>query len=456
MKKHKYLLETYGCEMNKAEEDYIDNEFGETGWERTVVAEEAEIVILNTCAVRQTAENRVWGRLGKYAALKRKYPFTLTVMGCMAERLRNSIKERVPEVDNVVGTFEKIDYIKRVKGVRREKDAAGSAGQRLFPESYLGELQKIPSDNGMFDQEPLLKAKSGRSFYLPIMHGCNNFCSYCIVPYVRGPEISRRPVDILEDIKTAEQTGIKEIVLLGQNVNSYYSRLREETIFFPDLLQLICKKIGSEVRVRFLTSHPKDFSKQLVRVMQANPILCRHIHLPVQSGSDKILMRMNRGYSRTYYLELIDFIKEEMPEVTLSTDIMVGFPGESGNDFDDTISLVKKVGYVDAFMYKYNPREGTKAYNYKDEVSEDVKTERLKKLIDTQQPIGKRKRNEEIGKSVTVLVENISKKNYNELIGRTDKNIMVVFPGNRDMIGQFADLRITSLAGNTLRGEVIL
>lgn len=422
--------------MNKAEAFFLEKVLAEGGWEKACDPKNADLVILNTCAVRESAERRVWGRLGEHAALKRRKGFILTVMGCMAQRLQGEIQNKIPEVDYVIGTFEKIPYIQSLKTDFPYYSESNNSDQRLFPSRY-GFTSCISS-------------------FIPIMHGCNNFCSYCIVPYVRGPEVSRRPNEIIEEIIKKVKNGTREIVLLGQNVNSYYSSMTEKTIFFPDLLSLIHEKLTKPVWLRFLTSHPKDFSQQLVDRIKEHPEICNHIHLPIQSGSDKILKLMNRKYTRSTYLKLVDSIRENIPNVTLSTDLLVGFPQENEKDFKDTLDIVKKVEYNDAFTYKYNPREGTKAYNYGDEVSEEVKSSRLQQLIDFQQPIGRKKRKKEIGRIVPVLVENISKKNYNELIGRTDNNNMVVFPGKHDMIGKFVYIRIISIVGNTLRGEVTL
>ncbi len=422
--------------MNKAEAVYLEKVLAEGEWEKAYNPKNADLVILNTCAVRRSAEKRVWGRLGEHAALKRQKGFILTVMGCMAQRLQGEIQKKIPEVDYVIGTFEKIPYIQSLKTGSQDYSKSNNIDQRLFP-SWYGFTNSMSS-------------------FIPIMHGCNNFCSYCIVPYVRGPEVSRRPPEIIEEIKNAVNNGTKEIILLGQNVNSYYSSITKKTIFFPDLLSLIHKQLNKQVRIRFLTSHPKDFSQQLVELIREYPELCNHIHLPIQSGSDKILRMMNRNYTRSTYLKLVDSIRENIPNVTLSTDLLVGFPEENDKDFKDTLDIVKKVEYNDAFMYKYNPREGTKAYNYGDEVAEEVKSTRLQQLIEFQQPIGRKRRKNEIGRTVPVLVENISKKSYNELVGRTDNNNMVVFPGRHDMIGQFVTIRIISILGNTLKGEVNL
>ena len=428
---NRYWMETYGCQMNKAESNALEQELLENGWLGSEKPEEADLVLINTCSVRITAEDRIWGRIGYYKALKRTHPHTLVLLGCMAERLKNEIKKIAPTVDLVVGTFQKESFV-RVLQQARSAVAAGkleeSARYRFAPSHSKGISIKA---------------------LVPIMHGCNNFCSYCIVPHVRGREISRSPEEIFQEISFLCDQGVKEITLLGQNVNSYSYSDGGKNVNFPSLLRRIIGEFPNVAWLRFLTSHPKDLSPDLIRCMAENPSLCRHLHLPVQHGSNRILAAMNRKYTREEYLELIEKIRKKVPEISLSTDILVGFPGETEEDFIGTLDLMRTVRYDDAFMYYYNPREGTPAFNMDDSVPENLKLERLGKVIEPQRGItGERKKNR-LGERLTVLVEEVSKKNTGELLSRTARDEMVVFPGDPRALGSFVTVELIALKGNT-------
>ncbi len=434
---NRYWTETYGCQMNKAESNHLERELQENGWSRAEQPDTADIVILNTCSVRTTAENRIWGRIGYFKHLKDRHPHTLVIMGCMAERLKDRIRETAPSVDVVVGNFQKKSFIDDLcRGKARVPSAVSEN-----PKAY-----SFAPDHGKDDE-----FKS----YVPIMHGCDNFCSYCIVPYVRGREVSRSPEDILSEIVSHLRRGVKEITLLGQNVNSYRFVEGGRTLTFPDLLGLIADRVPELPWLRFLTSHPKDFSDELIGRLAAVPGLCRHVHLPVQHGSNRILASMNRKYTREHYLGLVERIRERVPGATLCTDLIVGFPGETEEDFRAMVDLVRRVRFEDAFTYYFNPIEGTKAYELPDPVPEDVKLERLRELIEVQRSITASVKAKKIGTTVRVLAEAVSKKKDGEILARSEHDDMIVLPGGREHIGTFRTARLLSLKGNTFLAEEV-
>jgi tRNA-2-methylthio-N6-dimethylallyladenosine synthase len=454
-----YWLETYGCQMNKAESGYLEYELQGHGWIPVNTPEEAAVVILNTCSVRKTAEDRIWGRLGFFKAQKKSHSFRLVLMGCMSERLKEEILNEAPHVDLLVGNFQKHKLV----DVLDHGDA--------FPEAFAGgncqntrrrprqEAHLIDPGEYRFAERHSL---SGFQAYLPIMHGCNNFCTYCIVPYVRGSEVSRSPESILAEIRKIQtpevNTGqtIREITLLGQNVNSYrYQEQGREILTFPGLLRRIVPVLQDRTWLRFLTSHPKDMSAELIDLIASEPALCPHIHLPVQHGSNRILKAMGRKYTREQYLALVARIRKTIPEASLTTDILIGFPGESEEDYGLTLELMQQVRFEDAFTYRYNPREGTRAFELGDDVPEKVKQERLSGVIDLQRQITRQVKKGKLGRVVEVLVEGVSKKNAGELLARTERDEMVVFPGSPQQIGSFARVRLQSLRGSTFRAGSI-
>lgn len=441
---NKYWIETYGCQMNKAESAYLESKLTELNWSRASSSEGADLVILNTCSVRRTAENRIWGRLGFYKREKIKRPFKLAIIGCMGERLKQELLNNAPHLDILVGNFQKKNFIDAVsRGLDSDKPLVlTERGEYVF-----GEFHSI----------------SGFKANVPIMHGCNNFCSYCIVPYVRGREVSRNPDSIMAEIFRLETKGIREITLLGQNVNSYcYNGNSKEQglpLNFSGLLKRINKNLkerNSTVEwLRFLTSHPKDLSDELIELLSNNTLFCRHIHLPVQHGSNKILKSMERGYTHEQYLSLVRRIKNAITNVSLTTDILIGFPGEEEDDFKQTLDLMEAVGFDNAFTYRYNPREGTKAYAMEDTVPSEIKQERLSLVIELQNRIRKRVQRTKTGRIVKVLIEGTSKKNERELLARMESDQMVVFPGSGKQIGSFTRIKLLSLRGNTLTGKEI-
>lgn len=472
-----YFFETYGCEMNIAESAAVEQLLISRGWTKANSAQVADLAIINTCSVRETAENRIAGRLGWYNGLKAvrekkigaktklleeavdfvkdgAKPLTLVVMGCMAQRLLQEFQKKYPFVDYVVGTYAKHHFGEIAEAVEE--------GQKPFKidNSDVYKFAGVSAEPGAF------------SAFVPIMHGCNNFCSYCIVPYVRGREVSRAAEEILFELDVLNKMGVLEICLIGQNVNSYHGKVctnafaneiaavvkNPDDIVFSELLQLIVNHLkitNSSIKwVRFMSSHPKDFGDDVIDVIAREKMLCRHIHLPVQNGSDAILQRMNRKYTRENYLNLVKKIKAKIPDVSLTTDIMVGFPGETENDVQDTLDLMEKVCYESAMMYYYNPREGTPAAKMV-QLPVQVRKERLQRVIDLQLVHTQKQMSLRIGKIVTVLAESISRDNKTELLGQTEQHEKIAFKADKSCIGHFVNVKITELSGNTFRGEKI-
>ncbi|NOY09873.1 MAG: tRNA (N6-isopentenyl adenosine(37)-C2)-methylthiotransferase MiaB [Spirochaetes bacterium] len=434
MNKKEFWIETYGCQMNDAESEALKITLKARGWREALTPDSADAVILNTCSVRQTAENRLWGRLGFYKHAKKEREFKLTVIGCMAERLKDKMFSRVPEIDLIAGSFQKTriaDYLEKTFSADPEIKLIGQEEYEFFTRHSNNDFKA----------------------FVPIMHGCNNFCTYCIVPYVRGREISRSFKDIYNEIDSLDSGNVKEITLLGQNVNSYTIQAGSRNMDFPALLESVAKRVTNIEWIRFLTSHPKDLSDRVIGIIKDNPVLCNHIHLPVQHGSNKILKLMKRNYTRESYLKLAERIRKNLDNVSLTTDILIGFPGETEEDVKYTMDLIKEAEYEDAFTYYYNPREGTKAYEWGDPVPQDTKIERLNRIIELQRSVTRKKRLNKIGRTMKVLAEKRSKKNKLELLGRTEFDDMVVFPGSADSIGKFINVRIEDISGDTLRGK---
>lgn len=458
----KYFFETYGCQMNIAESAAVEQLLIARGWEKSETAELADMAIINTCSVRASAENRIFGRLGYFKGLKdvrnkmefAKYksfelatklvengpvPLTVVVMGCMAERLLNSLKKDWPCIDYVVGTYAKHHFGEIISAVEDKKDA-------------------IPvDDTENYKFASLSYEKGAKSTFVPIMHGCNNFCTYCIVPYVRGREISRPVEEILQELDTLSSYKVLDITLLGQNVNSYHGTYNGQDINFAQLLQIICdhlKETKSSIGwVRFLSSHPKDFSDELIDTIAKNDLICHHIALPVQHGSSEVLKAMNRRYTREHYLELVAKIKKAIPDVSLTTDIMMGFPTETEEDVELTLDLMNQVRFETACMYYYNPREGTPAAKM-EQLPEEVRKARLQRVIDLQLIHTDEQMKKRIGQTVKVLVESVTRDNSEELLGKTAQDEKVSFKANKSLIGQFIYVTITELNGHTFKGCV--
>ena len=431
--KRKYWLETYGCQMNIAESNALELQLKGAGLTPAKNAEEAAVAILNTCTVRKSADNRIWGRLGYFGAIKKKRPLTLIVTGCMAERLKDDLKGDAPYVDFVIGTNDKqriVDILASPNGTYDEKEE-----KYTFSESYYRE--------GEF------------SSYIPIMNGCNNFCSYCIVPYVRGREISRDINDIIRELHYLDAKEVKEVTLLGQNVNSYHYEEDGKVITFPALLRRLCAEETKHIRwIRFDSPHPKNFTKELIEVIKREEKVAKHLHIPLQSGSSRILKAMNRKYTKEQFISLITTIRSAIPSVTFATDVMVGFPSESEEEYHETLEVLSFLQCSEAFMYYFNPREGTKAVELEDQIDEETKSRRLSELIDFQLEIFQSVRRARIGDILEVLVSQRTRDDANRMLGKSEHNEMVAFTSDAP-IGSFVTVRLTGLKGNTLQGEVV-
>lgn len=473
-----YFFETYGCEMNIAESAAVEQLLISRGWTKAESAQIADLAIINTCSIRETAENRIIGRLGWFNGLKAvrecrlgaktkmleeavEYvkdgpkPLTLVVMGCMAERLLKTFQKEYPFVDYVVGTYAKHYFGQIIEAVEE--------GRKPFEidDSEKYKFASVSAEPGAF------------STFVPIMHGCNNFCTYCIVPYVRGRELSRPVDEILYELKLLAKMKVREVTLIGQNVNSYHGALSlgrmkdmvegisvpdPENVNFAQLLQVIAdflKASDSPIKwVRFMSSHPKDLSDDVIDVIAKEEVICRHIHLPVQHGSSAVLQKMNRRYTREHYLELVKKIKAKIPDVSLTTDIMMGFPGETEEDVELTLDLMRQIKYESAMMYYYNPRKGTPAAEW-EQIPEEIRKERLQRVIDLQLEHTHEQMSKRVGTEVMVLVEKVSRDNKEELLGQTEQHEKIAFKAPSSYIGSFVKVKICELSGNTFRGELV-
>ncbi|MFO7295177.1 MAG: tRNA (N6-isopentenyl adenosine(37)-C2)-methylthiotransferase MiaB [Caldicoprobacter sp.] len=436
----KYHIVTYGCQMNVHDSEKLAGMLLEMGYQETPTIEEADLILFNTCCVREHAEQRVYGNVGMLQPYKRKKPnMIIGVCGCMMQQkgAADELIEKFPFVDLVFGTHNLHHFPKLLY-------QALSAGHSV--------VEVLDEEGGIIEGLRPHRA-DGISAYVTIMYGCNNFCTYCIVPYVRGRERSRRPQDILDEVRELAQQGYKEITLLGQNVNSYGKDLGGEYLF-PDLLRDVNKIDGIE-RIRFVTSHPKDLSQALIDAMAECEKVCEHIHLPLQAGSDRILHKMNRKYTRDDYLKLVERLRDRIPDIAITTDLIVGFPGETEEDFQDTLDMVRRVQYDSAYMFMYSPRRGTPAAAMPDQVDQEVKKDRLNRLIELQTEISKAKNQQYLDRVVEVLVEGVSKNNPAKLAGRTRTNKLVHFEGDEGLTGQLVNVKITLPKAWTLDGVLV-
>ena len=432
----KYYIHTYGCQMNIHDSEKIAGILRDMGYDECNSPEEADVVVFNTCCIRETAEKKIYGHIGQMKKLKRKKPnLIVAVCGCMSQQEGASehIRQSYPFVDVVLGTG-------NLNMLRQGIENAGR--QRLFNTDFCCVRE---------EDFPQYRT-SYPNAWVNINYGCNNFCTYCIVPYVRGRERSRRPEDILAEVKGLLSDGYKEITLLGQNVNSYGKDI--EGASFASLLREIGKLPG-KFRLRFMTSHPKDLTQDIIDAVAEHKNICNNVHLPVQSGSSRILKAMNRRYDRESYLALVERIKECIPDVGITTDIMVGFPGETEEDFEATLDMVEKIGYSAAYTFKYSPRTGTKAATMDEQISEDVKKERLKRLNDTVAKGLKAGSEKYIGQEGEVLVEGCDHRGEPMAYGKLPCFKMVYFKGDESMIGSLRRVRITGITKNSLVGELI-
>ncbi|MFW6246019.1 MAG: tRNA (N6-isopentenyl adenosine(37)-C2)-methylthiotransferase MiaB [Tangfeifania sp.] len=440
MRQKKLFIETYGCQMNVADSEVVAAILQERQYELVQTAEEADAVFLNTCSVRDNAEQKIWGRLNFYQGLKKKNKnLVVGVLGCMAGRVGEEFLEK-GKADLVAGpdAYRDLPYL-------MDKVESGEKAVNT-------ELSTIETYDKITPVRIGTKTLSG---FVSITRGCNNFCTYCIVPYTRGRERSRAPQDILEEIKDLSQKGYKEVTLLGQNVNSYkwLPEGERKPVRFWDLLEMVAET-APEMRIRFTTSHPKDMSDKVLRQMAKHPNICKHIHLPVQSGSSRILKLMNRKYDREWYLDRIRAIKAILPECGISTDIFTGFCTETEEDHAQTLSLMEEVKFDMAFMFKYSERPGTWAADkLEDDVPEETKIRRLNEVIQLQNKHSVENNKKDIGKTFEVLAEGVSKKSEEELFGRTSQNKVVVFPRKNYRIGDWVKVTVKDATSATLIGK---
>jgi tRNA-2-methylthio-N6-dimethylallyladenosine synthase len=436
----KVYIETYGCQMNVADSEVVVSILSETGYEPTENIDEAGLILLNTCSIRDNAEQRIWGRLKELSHLKkRKKDLRIGIIGCMAERLKEKLIETDQLVDLVVGP----DAYRGLALLVAEAESGHKAVNVLLSreETYA-------------DISPVRMDKNGVSSFVSIMRGCNNMCAYCVVPYVRGAERSRNPESVVREVSELYDMGYSEVTLLGQNVDSYKWTGNGETIKFSELLENVAK-ISPLLRVRFSTSHPKDISDELLNTIARYGNICKHIHLPAQSGSSRILKLMNRDYSREWYMERINKIHEIIPECSLSTDMITGFCSETKEDHEESLSLMEWVGFDFAYMFKYSERPGTKAARkLKDDVPEEIKTERLSEMITLQNKLSAKSKKSDVGKVHEVLIEGTSKRAKDQLSGRTSQNKVVVFPGGKYKKGEYVKILIERCTSATLIGKI--
>lgn len=433
-------VETYGCQMNVGDSEILVSIMQDEGYRYTEDIAQADVILVNICSIRDNAEQRIWGRLREFHRYKRaRKGLVVGIVGCMAERLREELFERETVVDVVAGPDSYRELPRLVAAA-----AAGGHGVnvQLSQEETYGDIRPVRLD------------RNGVSAFISIMRGCNNFCSYCVVPYTRGRERSRDPQTILREAQELFSAGYREVTLLGQNVNSYrWKEGTAEAVDFPALVERVAG-ISPLLRVRFATSHPKDLSDRLIEVMASYSNICRAVHLPAQSGSDRMLAAMNRKYTRTWYLERVAAIRRRMPDCAVTTDLIAGFCGETAEDHAQTLSLMREVGYDSAYMFKYSQRPGTLASRtMTDDVSEEVKTARLNEIIALQNELSTASNERDMGNVFEVLVEGLSRRSSEQLCGRTSQNKMVVFDRTGETApGDYVRVRITGCTSATLFG----
>ena len=430
-----YFIMTYGCQMNIHESEKIAGILEELGYKAADKAEIADVIVLNTCCIRETAEQKILGHIGTLKKLKKANPqLKIILCGCMTQQegKGEEIRTKFPYVDYILGTH----------NIGNLRSVVSQNKRGVFVEH---------SDGCINDDLPMTRTSMPNA-WVNIIYGCNNFCTYCIVPYVRGRERSRSMQSVEQEVRQLVQAGYKEITLLGQNVNSYGHDLGDGTNF-AKLLSLLCE-IPGKFRLRFMTSHPKDFTDDVIDVIAANDKICKHIHLPVQSGSTAVLKAMNRKYTREDYLALVKKIKDKIPSVGITTDIMVGFNGETEQDFEDTLDLVEKCRFSGAFCFIYSKRKGTVGYNMTNIVPYEVKKERIKKLLALQNKITRQENANYIGKTFEILVEDTNDRFENTYCGRTDCGRLVNFKSDSDIRNKFVKVKVTRGATATLWGEV--
>lgn len=434
------MIHTYGCQQNVADSEKIKGQLEQMGFSFTDDAEEADLILFNTCAIREHAEDRVFGNVGALKNIKRRHPSLLVALcGCMMEQphVAERIQKSFPFVNLVFGTH----AIHRLPELLHDTLVNG---KRVF--------DRQPEDESKIVEGVPVRRDGTVKAWVTIMYGCNNFCSYCVVPYVRGRERSREPEAILEEFKGLVQAGYKDITLLGQNVNSYGKSLANPVSFAELLHQL--DQVPGDYRIRFMTSHPKDATKELFNVMAQGKHISHHLHLPCQSGNDRVLKEMNRHYDRERYLSLIRYAKQQMPDLSITSDIIVGFPGETYEEFQDTVSLIQEVGFTSLFTFIFSPRKGTRAEKMEDPVPAQEKSQWFQELCAVQEQVAAERCASMVGRTERVLVEERNAKT-GLLSGRTDGNVIVDFPGPDSAVGTFAQVEIMQARNWILKGELV-
>lgn len=433
----KYFIEVWGCQMNEHDAETLSGIIEERGYSKAENYLEADLILLHTCCIRAKAEDKVIGRIGVLSKLKKKKKhLIIAVGGCMTQQedVARYIEKRFKEVDIIYGTHNLNEFASLLESAKADQK----------------QIKAVSDSEGMDIREYVpIKRNDKLKAYVNIIYGCNNFCSYCIVPYVRGREKSREIKYIIQEVKELLDQGFKDITLLGQNVNSYGKDFNDGTNFANLLKEL---DVLGDYRLRFMSSHPRDFDEALIDVIKDSKNVCHQIHLPLQSGSDKIIKEMNRGYTKKHYLDLTDYIYKVLPDATISTDIIVGFPGETEEDFQDTLDVVEKVGYDQAYMFQYSIREGTRAAKMTEQVPEAIKKERFQRLLELQNKKSLERNNKMIGKTVEVLVEGFGERN--NLTGRTSGNKVVNFKGVEKLTGKLVWVEITDANTWSLFGKV--
>lgn len=434
----KFYIETYGCQMNVADSELVVSILQEAGYEHTKDYNKAQIILINTCSVRENAENRVRGRLSVFRFMKKSKKDTIVgIIGCMAERLKEKLLEEEQILDFIVGPDAYRDLPRLLEQAEN--------GQRAIN-------VELSKEETYADIKPVRLDENGVSAFVSIMRGCNNMCAFCIVPFTRGRERSRNPETIVNEIKDLSEAGYKEITLLGQNVDKYNWNSNE--VNFAKLLEKAAK-VDSQMRIRFATSYPQDMTDEVLHVMAAHENICKYIHLPVQSGSNNMLEKMKRGYTREWYLQRIEAIRRILPDSSISTDLIAGFCSETDKDHQDTIDLMNIVKFDYAYMFKYSVRPNTyAARQYQDDVPEDVKNHRLDEIIKLQNKISLESNKKDLNKIFSVLVEGVSKRSNDRLFGRNSQNKVIVFPSESKKIGSYVDVLVTTCTQATLSGFI--
>ena len=461
MNSRSYKIITFGCQMNEHDSEVISGMLTQRGYTEAAGEEmrNTDIVIINTCSIRENADKRFFGTLGQLKKIKLANPnFTVCVCGCMMqqEHITKKLRQSYPWVDVIFGTHNIHEFPDMLEEMFQRRSTGEEWTVNQIRSSREFRVDRVYEDSDRIVEGLPAKRLFGHKSFVNIMYGCNNFCTYCIVPYTRGREKSRRPEDIIAEVKALAADGVKEVTLLGQNVNSYrgVSADSGNEWDFADLIYALNEVEGLE-RIRFMTSHPKDLSDKLIAAFAECDKLCNYIHLPVQAGSSSVLRRMNRKYTREQYLELVRKLREAVPGIAISTDIIVGFPGETEEDFCETLSLAEEIQYDSAFTFLYSPRRGTPAADYENQIPEDVKHERFNRLVEVMNRGSKARNAAFVGRVCRVLVDGPDKKSSGILNGRTEEFKLVDFEGPEELIGSMVDVEITASNTFSLQGRIV-